>query len=279
MKQATPTGNIAFIGGGNMTTAIVGGLVTQGFQPDSICVAEPGESKRQALEKDWGVSTRADNQTAAANADILVLAVKPQMLAEVCTNLAPAVAQQRPLVISIAAGVPLASLNAWLGDGTALVRAMPNTPALVGSGATGLYAEATLGAADRERAGRILQAVGLVLWVDTEAQLDAVTAVSGSGPAYFFLMVEAMAAAGEKLGLGGEQSLQLSLATALGAARMASASDVSPAELRRRVTSPGGTTERAIERLQGGGFDGLVEAAMFDCAARAQEMAAELSET
>ena len=203
-----------------------------------------------------------------------MLAVKPQIMKAVCRALAPHL-QPHQLIVSIAAGISCASLNTWLGP-QPLVRCMPNTPALVRQGVSGLFANAQVSATQREQAEQVLSAVGMVLWLDEEAQIDAVTAVSGSGPAYFFLLIEAMSAAGVKLGLTPETATQLSIQTALGAARMAVSSDVDAGELRRRVTSPNGTTEAAIKTFQAGGFAEWVEKALTAAAARSVELAHEL---
>jgi pyrroline-5-carboxylate reductase len=213
---------------------------------------------------------------AAARAGIIVLAVKPQVMQDVAGELAATVAAHRPLVISIAAGVRESTLRAWLGDGTAIVRTMPNTPALVQSGATALYANPAVSEEQRSHAESIMRAVGLALWVEGEEQLDAVTALSGSGPAYFFLLMEAMQAAGSKLGLPADTARLLALQTAFGAAKMALESPEDPATLRRRVTSPGGTTERAISVFQEHGFEDLVERAMEAAAGRSRELAEEI---
>jgi pyrroline-5-carboxylate reductase len=194
----------------------------------------------------------------------------------VCEALRPSL-KPNQLVVSIAAGITCASMNKWLGEHP-IVRCMPNTPALLRQGVSGLYATARVSSEQREQAGQLLSAVGIVLWLDDEKQLDAVTAVSGSGPAYFFLLIEAMTAAGEKLGLPRETAAQLTLQTALGAALMATGSDVDAAELRRRVTSPAGTTEAAIKSFQAGGFEALVETALTAAAHRSAEMAEQLGQ-
>ena len=205
----------------------------------------------------------------------MVLATKPQVLKQVSQALAPSL-NDGQLIVSIAAGISCASLANWLGAERAIVRCMPNTPALLRQGASGLYANAAVSAAQRELAEQLLSAVGLALWLENEQQIDAVTAVSGSGPAYFFLLIEAMTAAGEKLGLSREIAEQLTLHTALGAARMATSSDVDAAELRRRVTSPNGTTEAAIKAFQAGGFEALVQQALDAAAHRSAELAEQL---
>lgn len=266
---------IAFIGAGNMARAIIGGLLENGFAAANILASEPDVARLEDLAGQ-GLNVTSDNAAAVAAADIVVLAVKPQIMKAVATELAPAVQARQPLVISIAAGIDLAALERWLGGAVALVRCMPNTPALVQTGASGLFANSRVSDSQRQQATRILEAVGIALWVQEEAELDAVTAISGSGPAYYFLMMEAMTAAGVRLGLGEETARALTLQTALGAARMASRSDVDPAELRRRVTSPNGTTERAINTFQAEGFEAMVEHALTACRDRSVELAGEL---
>lgn len=267
---------LAFIGAGNMASALIGGLVKQGFGPDRISASDPTSASLDKLRAIAPVRTTADNLAAVANADVIVLAVKPQVMKQVLEPLADILQQRKPLIISIAAGIEIASIARWLGGDLPIVRCMPNTPALVQLGATGLFANAQVSTEQKQLADSILRAVGIALWVDSEAQLDAVTAVSGSGPAYFFLVMEAMQAAGEKLGLAREVSAQLTLQTALGAARMAIDSDVDVVELRRRVTSPNGTTERAIASFENDNLRGLFENALTACDARSRELAKEL---
>jgi pyrroline-5-carboxylate reductase len=264
---------IAFIGAGNMAAALISGLIADGAEPQQILATDPDAARRRTLAAEAGIHTLADNNEAVAQADVLVLAVKPQVLAEVARGLADSVQKHRPLVISIAAGVRADTLQRWLGGGIALVRSMPNTPAMLQTGATALYATPEVDPAQRDQAESVMRAVGLVQWVEDEGLMDAVTALSGSGPAYFFLVIEAMQAAGEQLGLASETARMLTLQTALGAARMAIESSDPPAELRRRVTSPGGTTERAIQQFE---QDGLRE--MFARALRAaRDRSVELS--
>lgn len=267
---------LGFVGAGNMATAIIGGLVAEGYPAEAILIADPSVERCQQLQADWGIQSCADNSVLVETADVVVLAVKPQVMSEVCEEIRAAVISKAPLVVSIAAGVMAASLERWLGADTAIVRCMPNTPSLVKTGASGLYANPQVSAEQRQLAETLMQAVGLALWVDEEAQLDAVTAVSGSGPAYYFLVMEAMIAAGQSLGLDAETSRRLTLQTALGAARMASESDVAPDELRRRVTSPKGTTERALKTFEAGDLRGLFAKALADCKARSEELAREL---
>ena len=270
--------SIAFIGGGNMARSLIGGLLSSGSNPDNIWVAEPDAGHRELLRGRFGVHTGADNREIAARATLVVLAVKPQVLRPVAEELAATVQAHQPLVLSIAAGVREPDLRRWLGAETAIVRTMPNTPALVGSGATALFANPRVSEVQRQLAESVMRSVGLTVWVEQERMLDAVTALSGSGPAYFFLLIEAMTAAGEKLGLPRATAAQLTLHTALGAARMATESDVEAAELRRRVTSPNGTTEAAIKTFQAGGFEALVQQALDAAARRSAELAEQLGQ-
>ncbi len=265
---------IAFIGGGNMTTSLVGGLLAAD-KTAQIWVTEPDPVKRRELEQQFGVQTRTDNQAALA-ADVVVLAVKPQLLQSVCRELAGHIGAQTPLFISIAAGVRSEDIERWLGGECAIVRCMPNTPALVQCGATALVANARVSSTQKQLAEHILQAVGIAIWVEDEAQLDAVTAVSGSGPAYFFLLMEAMQSAGEALGLSADTARVLTLQTALGAARMASQSEVDAATLRARVTSKGGTTEQAILSFENAGFHEIVHQALEAACIQSHKLAKEL---
>lgn len=269
---------LAFIGAGNMASALIGGLVKQGFAAQQITASDPYPAMLDKLKSVAPVTTTDDNIAAVSGADVVILAVKPQVMKQVLEPLAVTLQQQQPLIISIAAGIEIASIERWLGGALPIVRCMPNTPALVQLGATGLFANAAVSAAQRELADSILQAVGVALWVDSEAQLDAVTAVSGSGPAYFFLVMEAMQAAGEQLGLSSETAKLLTLQTALGAARMALDADVDTAELRRRVTSPNGTTERAIASFERDDLRAIFTRALTDCRDRSQELARELGD-
>ena len=235
---------ITFLGGGNMASALIGGLINNGFPADDISVVEIGADNRHRLESRYRVHCYAEPVGDALRGDALVLAVKPQQMREACLPLQGRLQQQ--LVISIAAGLRLSDLSRWLGGYDKLVRAMPNTPALIGSGVTGMYALPSVSEAERLGAERILQAVGSTLWVEEEGQIDAVTAVSGSGPAYVFLFIEALQQAASELGFDAAQARQLSIETVLGAARLAVQSDESAAVLRERVTSKGGTTEAAL---------------------------------
>ncbi len=263
---------IAFVGGGNMAASLVGGLLAAGMSAGRIRVAEPDPERRARLAERYGVEALTDNVQAVRGAEVVVLAVKPQVMESVARALAPALGH-RPLVLSVAAGIRTDALQGWLGPAVPVVRAMPNTPALVGSGASGLYAPPSVPAALRERAESVMRAVGVVVWVDAEERMDAVTALSGSGPAYVLRVMEAMEAAGVALGLPPGDARLLTLETAFGAAKLALESGKPLAELRRRVTSPGGTTEAALAVLEAGDLGGLFEAAMRAACERSRELA------
>jgi len=266
---------LAFIGAGNMATSLVGGLITDGWDPARLVVADRDPAQLARLQNRFMVRTTEQNEDAVLESDIVLLAVKPQVMPEVAHALAEAVARRRPLVISIAAGIRETALRHWLGEGTAIVRCMPNTPALVQSSATALYANAAVSAQQRDLAETILRAVGLTLWIEDEDQMDTVTALSGSGPAYFFLFMELLQDAARTLGLPDESARLLTLQTAFGAAKMALESADDAATLRQRVTSPGGTTERAIQVFRQQGLDKLVNAALQAAAERSRELAEE----
>jgi pyrroline-5-carboxylate reductase len=270
--------NITFIGAGNMASSIIGGLVAKGYEASNITASDPYEESLTKLKNVAPVNTTNDNNQAIANADIVVLAVKPQTMKAVLQELAAVAQAKKPLIISIAAGITSNSIDQWLGGNMSIVRCMPNTPSLVQAGATALHANALVNDRQRNHADNILAAVGTILWVEDEAALDAVTAVSGSGPAYYFLVMEAMQAAGEALGLSSEQAKQLTLQTALGAAKIAQASDVDAAELRRRVCSPGGTTIEAINIFEQEGLRDTFMRAMTACKNRSEQLAKELAD-
>lgn len=272
--ESPTSGAVAFIGGGNMARSLIGGLVARGQPTGAIRVAEPIEALRDALQRDFGVTCVEHAGTAADGAAVWVLAVKPQVMREVCAQLADTAQAQRPLVISIAAGITTGQLDRWLGGGQAVVRAMPNTPALLGVGITGLHANAKTGSDQRERAAGLLEAVGPTVWIDDESRMDAVTAVSGSGPAYVFLLAEAMQAAGIAQGLTPEAARALVRQTLLGAATMLTQSDEPADVLRTRVTSPGGTTQAAIETFEAGGFRELVARAIAAATERGRQLSA-----
>jgi pyrroline-5-carboxylate reductase len=268
--------HIAFIGAGNMASSIVGGLVESGHPPGRISAADPFAASLERLREIAPVNVCADNSEAVSAAGVVILAVKPQVMAQATNSIARAVRANGALVISIAAGVTIASIQARLGPAAAIVRCMPNTPALLGCGASALFGNANVTTAQREHAQAIMAAVGTTCWVPSEEALDAVTALSGSGPAYFFLFMEAMIAAGCELGLDRDTATTLATQTGLGAARMAIESDVDLVELRRRVTSPGGTTERAVQSFEENGLREIVTKAMRAAADRAAEMAREM---
>lgn len=267
--------NISFIGGGNMAQALIGGLISRGLPTTRITVSDPVEQVRALLaEKEINVTD--DNSAAIQDADIVVFAVKPQVLAQVLQPLKGLVNDK--LIISIVAGAEIATLSALLGT-ERIVRVMPNTPALVQTGAHGLYANAFVEKNDRELASQVLASTGLTIWVDSEIQIDAVTAVSGSGPAYFFYMMESMIRAGKNLGLDEKVATALTLQTALGAAQMAITSSNTPAELRKNVTSPNGTTQAALEVFDRAQISQNIQAALAAAQKRSQELAQELSES
>jgi len=268
--------HISFIGGGNMARSLIGGLIGNGEPIDRLSVAEPNPELREALARDFGVAVHADNNDAARSADVLLLAVKPQVMKTVCTGLRTLAQARKPLVISIAAGVRLTQLEAWLGGDMPIVRCMPNTPALIGAGATGAYANTRCTDAHRATAQNILSAAGTTAWIDDEALMDTVTALSGSGPAYFFLLVEALVDAAVAQGLPHEIARALATQTALGAGRMLREDAAAPAELRRRVTSPGGTTQAALESFAASDFNAMVARAVAAATQRGGELSAQL---
>lgn len=263
---------IGFIGAGNMAASLVGGMINQGTRPAQIWLSDVSKERLAELSQLHGVQVSDDNADIARRADVLVLAVKPQVMQPVCEALRVALADRRPLIISIAAGVTVGNLKSWLGD-LPVVRCMPNTPALVQTGATGLYADPSVSAQQKELAEQVLTSVGLTFWLAEEKALNAVTAVSGSGPAYFFLLMESMIEAGRKLGLDADTARQLVLQTALGAAKLASASPSGPDVLRQQVTSPGGTTAAALDVFEDGGFRELVDKALAAAHRRSEELA------
>lgn len=273
MNNAT----LAFIGAGNMARSLIGGLIQAGWPKAHLLATDPNEATRAQLTSQLGITVLSDNRAATKQADVVVLAVKPQQLQAVCRELADAVAH-KPLILSVAAGIRTADIDRWLGGGLPIVRTMPNTPALVGSGATGLFANDAVSPEQRTLAENILRAVGITVWVDKEKLLDAVTAVSGSGPAYFFMLMEAMQAAGERLGLEADQARLLTVQTALGAAKMALETQEDVGELRRKVTSPNGTTEAALKVFFEAGCMETVDQALAAAYTRAGELAQQLGQ-
>jgi pyrroline-5-carboxylate reductase len=266
---------LAFIGGGNMAAALISGLTKRGLPAERVVVADPSQDQLQRLVSSYGVQTAPDNAAAVPGAEVVVLAVKPQQMRSVALGLAPQLAASRPLVVSVAAGIPHASLARWFGPQIPVIRTMPNRPALNGFGATGLYAPASVGAAYRALAEKIMAAVSATVWVEHESQMDTVTAVSGSGPAYFFLFMEALEAAAHERGLPTDVAHRLTLETAFGAAQMARQSADSLAILREQVTSKGGTTAAALEVLNRAGLRAIVAHAVAAADRRSAELAAE----
>ena len=263
---------IGFIGGGNMASSLISGLIASGHSPQHLWVSDINPDALKALAENLNVNTSTSNDTVINEVDVIVLAVKPQILSNVAKSAAALIQQKKSLVVSIAAGISQHSLSQWLGADTAIVRCMPNTPALVLTGATALHANARVTVEQRNLAENIMRSVGIALWVKDESELDAVTAVSGSGPAYYFLLMEAMEKAALELGLSEATARLLVQQTALGAAKIALESSESPEQLRKRVTSPGGTTQRAIETFEQGGFTELVSKALHAARDRSIEM-------
>ena len=264
---------IGFIGAGNMARSMAGGLIANDWPKNKILLSDPDEVQRQGAQQALGVEIVVKNAAVVDRADILVLAVKPQSLAEVVAEIAGPLAEKNPLIISIAAGILTGDLIKWIGREAPVVRVMPNTPALIGSGASGLYANEYTNEEQREQAETIMRATGVTVWVKDEALLDIITALSGSGPAYFLLVMEVMESAATKAGLDQKSARLLTLETALGAAKMALESSVDPATLRQRVTSAGGTTEAAIKILEQGKIDQLFTSAINAATTRSKELA------
>lgn len=267
---------LAFIGGGNMARSLIGGLLKTGVAPATVSVAEPSAEGRQALGRDFGVACYAENRLAVADAEVVVLAVKPQVMPTIHGELHDTLQRNRPLLISIAAGVRLDQLERWFGSTLPIVRCMPNTPALIGSGATGLCANSRVSPAQKAQAQHILDAAGLTRWIDDEALMDTVTAISGSAPAYFFALVGALEDAAVAQGLPRDTARALTAQTCFGAGRMLIDSGEDPNVLRQRVTSPNGTTQAALESLGADGLSRIVARAVAAATRRGVELAAEL---
>jgi len=261
---------VTFLGGGNMGSAIIGGLVARGFAPRGITVVEPGEPAREALVARFGVSVRDAAGPGMPPADAILLAVKPQQMREAVKPLLPLA--PATLVVTIAAGIRIADLARWLGGHAAIVRAMPNTPALVHAGVTGLFAAPAVGPEGRARAEALLGAVGETVWLPREEDLDAVTAVSGSGPAYVFYFIEALEQAGREMGLAPQAARALALGTFAGATRLARERGEDPAVLRAQVTSKGGTTERALGEMEREALKTRFIAAVMAAGERSREL-------
>jgi pyrroline-5-carboxylate reductase len=276
MSTSNALERIAFIGGGNIARSLIGGLINTGISKEQIVVSEPNSDLRAQLASDFGIAVHESNEAAAENADVVVLAVKPQVMKTVCANLREAVQSAKPLIVSIAAGIRIDQLDAWLGGNVAVVRCMPNTPALIGAGASGLCANARVTREQRERAKNILDATGISRWIDDEKLMDTVTALSGSGPAYFFLLVEALEEAAVMQGLPRDVARELATQTCFGAGKMLRESDVTASELRRRVTSPGGTTQAALDSFNADAFNAIVVRAISAATKRGGELSAQL---
>lgn len=269
---------IGFIGAGNMANSLIRGLIAKGSKPENIWASDLDDSKLTLLAEDCGIRT-GDNADIAKSADVIVLAVKPQVMKDVCVALATDLGDRQVLLISIAAGITTSHLEKWFGESAAIVRCMPNTPALVGMGASGLFANVRVSAQQKLLAQEVVSAVGFATWVDADSDIDIVTAVSGSGPAYFFLFMEAMQATAKEMGLSEDLARALTYHTAAGAAALAQHSEDDIATLRRNVTSPGGTTEQAILQFEEGDLRGLVAKALHAARARSVELAAETDST
>lgn len=266
--------DITFIGGGNMATALAGGLAAKGFAARDMKIVEVLPDARKRVSDSLGVAVFAAPASAAPYGDVVVLAVKPQQMREAARAVAPHLKDE--LVLSIAAGIRLADLGRWLGGYARLARCMPNTPALIGLGVTGLYARPEVAPAQRAHAQAVLEAVGEVIWLDDEALLDPVTAVSGSGPAYVFYLIEALERAAREVGLDAAAARRLALGTFRGAAELAARSSEPPATLRERVTSKGGTTERALASMRTEKLDEAIVRAVRAANERAKELGDEL---
>lgn len=265
---------ILFVGGGNMGRAMIGGLLATGYPADKIAVADPDQSARDRLAAEFDIKAYARaGSDSGVNPDVVVLAVKPQLMPAVASAYAADHPGARPLYVSIAAGITTQQLSAWLGADSAIVRVMPNTPAMVGAGATAMYANPHVNAAGRDVASAILEAVGIATWVTEESQLDAVTALSGSGPAYFFLIFEVLEQIGAELGLDAALARQLAIETGYGAALLARTANTGPGTLREQVTSPGGTTEAALKVLAAHDITAVFRDALQAAHARSIELA------
>jgi len=267
--------HLAILGGGNMGRALIGGLLRQGTRPEQISVGESVPTARESLSRELGISATADNRAARASAAIVVVAVKPQDTQSVLEPLRDLLNRNRPTVLSVAAGIRVSALEAWCGPGVPVVRAMPNRPALVGAGATALYAPAHVEAAHRAAAQHVMEASGEVVWVSSEDALDVVTALSGSGPAYFFLLAELMANAAAELGLEPQSARRLAVATLYGSGLLAHTSDVDLARMREQVTSKGGTTEAALRTFDSADLRGIVARALESATLRSRELASQ----
>ncbi|GKT12599.1 MAG: pyrroline-5-carboxylate reductase [Thiomicrorhabdus sp.] len=268
--------SICFIGAGNMAKSLIGGLIASGYDKANIIATDPSAEQRDALTQSLGIKCYESNQQAIEKSDIVVLAVKPQILQSACEDIQASIQSKKCLLISVAAGIRSKDINRWLGGNNAIVRTMPNTPSLIQTGAAGLFANEQVSEEQKSQAEHVLRAAGLTIWVDEEKKLDAVTALSGSGPAYYFLFMEAMENAAQKLGLDAKTAHLLTMQTALGAAKMVMESPQDCATLRKNVTSPNGTTHAAIQSFEDAGLRQIVEDAMTAAQTRAVELADDL---
>ena len=267
---------IGFIGAGNMATAIIQGLLQQGISGERIVAFDPNSEHLQNLHERFHMQIAQNNADVIEHANVVVLAVKPQVMKAVIEPIIEDLRKNKPLIISIAAGITLGTFKEWIGNDVPVVRVMPNTPGLLGEGASGLYASKDISLAQKDLAELIFQSIGTTLWVDDEDLLHAVTAVSGSGPAYFFTFLEAMISKGVQLGLDVKQARDLAAQTCLGAAKMAKASPLEIGELKQNVMSKGGTTERAVQHFEKSGLGDMVDGAMQACVDRRLEMSKEI---
>jgi pyrroline-5-carboxylate reductase len=278
MESQQVAQRIGFLGGGNMARALIGGLLARGTRASDVSVGEPAAQARLLLAQDFNVTVSADNHVAIADCALVIIAVKPQEAGKVLGALTPVLQGTRPVLLSIAAGIPIASLKRWAGPGVPVIRAMPNRAALVGAGITGVYAAPDVTAAQRELAAGVLSAAGEVVWVSRESDLDVVTALSGSGPAYFFLLAELMMQAGIADGLEPDAARQLAVGTLHGAGALAHASDGDLARMRAEVTSKGGTTEAALGIFAAADLNGIVARAVHAATQRGRDLAAKFGD-
>jgi pyrroline-5-carboxylate reductase len=278
MQSQQVAQRIGFLGGGNMARALIGGLLARGTRASDVSVGEPSAQARQLLAQDFNVTVYADNHAAIAECALVIVAVKPQEAGKVLGALTPVLQGTRPVLLSIAAGIPIASLKRWAGPGVPVIRAMPNRAALVGAGITGAYADPDVTAAQRELAAAVMSAAGEVVWVSRESDLDVVTAVSGSGPAYFFLLAELMMQAGIADGLEPDAARQLAVGTLHGAGALAHASDGDLVRLRAEVTSKGGTTEAALGVFAAADLNSIVARAVHAATERGRDLAAKFGD-
>jgi pyrroline-5-carboxylate reductase len=274
MKQLSDL-KVRFVGAGNMAGSLIGGLLARGFMPSQISASDPGGHQRQLVNEKFGVEVYSDNNSHFGIPDIVILAVKPQSMKKAVLDMAQSIADSKPLVLSIAAGIKVEHLESWLSTDTAVVRSMPNTPALIGQGATGLFANKNVSAEQKQLTESIMDSVGISHWVDEEFKIDVVTALSGSGPAYFFLFMEYMQKVAVELGLKPEVAAKLTEQTALGSAILAQRSPDDITVLREKVTSPNGTTEAALKSFNSNNLEEVIKQALMAANDRSVELSKE----